>query len=334
MSSAPAAAVERGDRVWIGSFDGSQTSVRWVAEDKLTYSDAEQPENQELDREDFKKCLKTSAGTSARSPARADGTDVLAAIGVGARIGAEAAAAERTVVLATDGLSTTGCFDLTGGHAGRPALIATLIEECPSRPDWPGTLSGTALIMVGIGQTAAALTSSDVAFLGTLWQRMCEAADAAVCAVSNLPVARSGVPGTGDRPDPEIRFVQGAGPIPVPPMSFSADLLFATGSAEILEPGRKRLMAWAAGITGATRAEVIGYADVRDSVADNQRLSEERAAAVARQLTAAGLPGVRSRGAGETEATCRRPKLADGGWNDACLRRDRRVDIIVTTGEG
>jgi OOP family OmpA-OmpF porin len=277
------AAVERGDYVYAGSFDGTLGSIRWTAERKLTFSDAQQVPNQQGDREDFKECLNASVRDAAAAVAQADGTDVLAAIDVASQVGGRPGPGGRTVVIATDGMGTRGCFDLTGGNAGRPAFIEALLRDCPSRAGWPRGLGTTSLVMVGVGHPGVGgseLNSSDVSFLGTLWQQACEKAKAAMCSVSALPLSHSGESAPDSRrTDPPIRFVPGpATPKIRTVVTFGTDVLFATGSADIRAGGTDRLRQWARGTTGVTAVEVVGHADVRDTAQKNARLSEDRSA--------------------------------------------------------
>lgn len=82
-------------------------------------------------------------------------------------------------------------------------------------------------------------------------------------------------------------------------------LLFATDSAEVLPAGHKILAAIAgqAKLKGSTSVEVNGYTDTTGRKVHNQKLSEERAAAVAAELASNGVDTARlkSQGFGEKE---------------------------------
>jgi OOP family OmpA-OmpF porin len=80
--------------------------------------------------------------------------------------------------------------------------------------------------------------------------------------------------------------------------------------------------------------EVVGHTDTRAGTAHNQDLSKRRAARVAALLSGAQVSGVTSRGEGERGARCTEARLPGGGWNEPCLQRDRRVDIVFKTTKG
>ena len=332
-------AIGRGDRISIGSFDGSSATVRWEKQDEPTLAKSKRPENQESDREDFAECLNTAVRAAADRPAGVDRTDIQGALGVAAW--ATTGAKANTVVLATDGLSTTGCLDLTSqAAAGDPRWIDDLMAACPEKSDWPAVLAGKNLVMVGIGQPADGErppATGSVEFLRRLWQQVCTTARALSCDISTAPVGRRDAAKSG-RTDPPVRFVEsgGAPPISDHVVTLSSEELFDTDSATLRPGVAERLRPMIESIAGTTPAsvEVVGHTDTRASDAHNQDLSERRAAAVAALLTTGGLSGVSSRGVGETGAGCTRERLPGGAWNEPCLQRDRRVDVVVKTTRG
>jgi outer membrane protein OmpA-like peptidoglycan-associated protein len=87
--------------------------------------------------------------------------------------------------------------------------------------------------------------------------------------------------------------------------SVPNQLLFATDSAEVLPAGHKILAAIAGQVKlkGAAPIEVNGYADTTGRKVHNQKLSEERAAAVAAELATNGIEAsrIKSQGFGESE---------------------------------
>ncbi|NYF57146.1 OmpA family protein [Micromonospora purpureochromogenes] len=341
-------AVDRGDVVSIGTFDGSAATVAWTVENYPTASMSKRDSNRKRDRETARGCLGRTAGQAATTPARTNGTDVLGAMGVAATHTRLAGDQRRTVVVATDGLSTAGCADLSRGPVGKPQLIDAAASDCPKRPDWPTSLAGVHLTMVGVGHPAdgqPVLETGHLAWLQQYWERLCLVVGAASCEVSTAPVAvvRRGdtvAASTVPLTDPVVRFTPGAGP-PTPPVerkTYNVDsaALFPTDSDEVGQAGRKRLAEITEQIkdTSVTALEVIGYTDSRSSPGHNQALSQRRAAAVGRELTALGLPAPKTRGAGETGRLCPQEKLPDGSWDEACLQRNRRVEIVITTESG
>ncbi|MBQ1069433.1 MULTISPECIES: OmpA family protein [unclassified Micromonospora] len=340
------AAVERADVVSIGTFDGSAATVTWTVESYPTAATSKRPSNQAVERKDTKACLGRLAARAATITARTAGTDVLGAMSVAATHTGAAGDARRTVVLATDGLATAGCADLSREPVGAPRLIEASADDCPKRPDWPTSVKGVHLRMLGVGHPAdgqPVLETGHLAWLQQYWERLCLVAAAASCEVSTAPVAvvRRGDGSSGVPPaDPVVRFTPGAGP-PNPPAdrkTFNIDsaALFATGSDEVGAAGRQRLAEIAKQVdrSKVTALEVIGYTDSRGSDQYNRDLSERRAVTVGRELTSLGLPTPRTRGAGETGRLCTREQLPNGSWDEACLQRNRRVEIVMTTESG
>ncbi|WP_308201194.1 OmpA family protein [Paractinoplanes maris] len=329
------AAIGRGDLVFIGSFDGSASTVRWTAENRLTRADANLESNKKLLREAFKKCLTDAARQAAARTPEIGKTDIAGAIGVGAA--AAPRAAVLTVVIATDGLSNTGCLSLLSPSAGRSRWIDDLVGECPAQSGWPAALAGKSLVMLGLGQPAdnvAPLETGSVEFLERLWQRTCLAARALSCEVSTAPIARTDGTEKAGPVDPVVTFVPDSGPPPISPgpvFNLSSEELFDLDS-DVLREGaqeRLRLLATEIGRRDPVSIEVVGHTDSRGTVAHNLVLSRRRAERVSGVLAQAGLPNVSSTGSGEEDPLCTRAKLSDGSWDEVCLQRDRRVEIAV-----
>ncbi|MEV6707405.1 OmpA family protein [Micromonospora wenchangensis] len=341
-----AAAVDREEVVSIGTFDGSASTVAWAVRDRVTAPTSKRTNNQRLEREKTKFCLRRSASEAARTPARTTGTDILGALGVAGGQTAPAGEARRTVVIATDGLGTVGCTDLSRAPAGGAALIEAAVRDCPARTGWPAELAGNHLVMLGVGHPAEGQPipeTGQLAWLRQYWRRLCAAAQAASCEVSTAPVAvRSGGGGGAGQPptDPPVSFrPEGGPPLPEPegtvwPVPSAA--LFATDSDEVGQAGIARLgqIRKEIGTARVTRVEVIGYTDSRGGDRHNQDLSERRAAAVGVVLNGLGLPTPVTRGAGETGRICLTEQRPGGAWDEDCLQRNRRVEIVISTESG
>ena len=135
-------------------------------------------------------------------------------------------------------------------------------------------------------------------------------------------------------PAPEpVRVV--AAPPPAPEkVSLSADLLFAFNSATLKDAGKDKLDELAARLrdTDVNEIRIVGHADRIGGDAYNQRISEQRAAAVKDYLAkTANVQNMRTAGMGKAQPVtgdaCKRvqmrPKLIE------CLQPDRRVDIEI-----
>ncbi|XVU20896.1 OmpA family protein [Actinoplanes sp. CA-054009] len=328
-------AIGRGDLVSIGSFDGSASTVRWALQNHLTRSDANREENRRKQRAGFKACLTKAAGQATNRRAETDKSDIGGAINVAA------AADSRTVVVATDGIGTTGCLSLLSPSAGRARWIDDLVGRCPGRDGWPAALAGKNLVMLGVGQPAdgvAPPTTGTVEFLQRLWQRTCLAAQALSCEISTAPVARGDGAAESAHADPPVTFVADDGPPPISDVivNLSSEELFDLDSDELRPGAEERLRTTAAGLRerDPVAIHVAGHTDTRGGTEHNRRLSERRAAAVKKVLDAAGMPNVTSEGKGEADPLCTVEKRPDGSWNEPCLQRDRRVEITMKVKDG
>ncbi|SCG67937.1 OmpA family protein [Micromonospora coxensis] len=336
------AAIERRDVVSIGTFDGSAATVTWAIENRVTAPTSTTPDNQEYETEATRSCLRRVAAQAAATAPRTAGTDVLGALGVAAEQTRAAGEARRTVVLATDGLSTTGCTDLSRAPVGGEALIDAAVRDCPDRPEWPTSLVGADLLMVGVGNPVAGRPvpeTGHLAWLRQYWERLCLTVPAASCEVSTAPAPtrQSGV-ATSPPADPVVLFKPGAGPPPTPPditYSLPSAALFANESDVVGPEGVARLGAVRERIGNArvSRVEIVGHTDSRGGAAYNKALSERRAAAVGRELARLGLPVSVTRGVGETRRICLHERR-NGGWDEECLGRNRRVEIVITRESG
>jgi outer membrane protein OmpA-like peptidoglycan-associated protein len=108
---------------------------------------------------------------------------------------------------------------------------------------------------------------------------------------------------------------------------MSQDLLFATDSASLRGDQRDELRIVADSLRDYpdTRVDVVGHTDNTASEAYNQDLSERRAAAVAGELRAGGVPSSRIRAYGRGES---QPIAANS--TSSGRAQNRRVDIIIT----
>lgn len=114
-------------------------------------------------------------------------------------------------------------------------------------------------------------------------------------------------------------------------IALASDVMFASGSAEVLAGGRDKLRQFAGVLNRYPRTtiQVIGHTDSRGSEQLNRDLSERRAVAVADELVAAGVSSGRimtfGRGATSPVATNETPEGR---------QQNRRVEVIVAPDEG
>ncbi len=107
-------------------------------------------------------------------------------------------------------------------------------------------------------------------------------------------------------------------------LTESADAFFATASATLTAEGRARLEDYFRN-TEAYSYSVIGHTDSRGSDADNQRLSEARAQAVAAVAQSVGAVVESTTGYGESQPAATNA-TADG------MAQNRRVEVLCKKG--
>ncbi len=121
---------------------------------------------------------------------------------------------------------------------------------------------------------------------------------------------------------------------PWEPMIVDSDLAFDFGSATLTEPGKKKIDTYMPSIINYrdVRLEIVGHSDRIGNDSANQRLSEQRAQAVANHILATTklkADQIRVRGLGPRDPIVQcnqsnRQALID------CLAPNRRVEIRVT----
>jgi outer membrane protein OmpA-like peptidoglycan-associated protein len=109
-------------------------------------------------------------------------------------------------------------------------------------------------------------------------------------------------------------------------ITFGSDILFDVGRADLKEATKRQLTDFAQTLNKYPDTNILieGHADATGSDDLNQRLSKQRADAVADYLTSLGVKGNRidEKGYGETQP------IADNG-TEAGRSKNRRVDIAV-----
>lgn len=333
LHDAVRSAVDRRDAVSVAAFSGTEADLAWSLRDMSTDWRADNPnaDNQRDRRDEAVGCLDDVLARAQSSPPRAPDTDVLRAVSSAAdwlRQGS----GPRHLVVATDGLVTTGCASLVRARFAAGTEIDAIDRACRDAAEVrPDELTGVDVSLVGVGRPAPhqpVPTPAQVQWLVRLWQRLCTDAGGR-CQVGTAPAAGSGdgpapapVPSV---PDPVVPFGDGTRVYRVP-----AAGLFDTGQW-VVRPVAVPLLvdiAVAARTEPDARVTVNGYADPRGSVADNQVLSQRRADAVRDVLVANGVTNVEAHGLGETTAC---PDSGSAGTGTgADLPCARRVDIVVT----
>lgn len=149
---------------------------------------------------------------------------------------------------------------------------------------------------------------------------------AQVVAPAPAPVAQAApAPAPVAAPEPVIEKV-----------TLNADTLFDFDKAILRPQGREALDAFVGKLQGVELGAItaVGHTDRIGSSSYNQKLSDERAAAVKDYLVSKGVePGhVQTEGVGETQPVTKAGECAGGKSKSVieCLQPDRRVEIEVS----
>ncbi len=314
----------RGTRlISLGFFGGSSTTIDWKLGDVALPVPTGSGQRIQAEEKAAGSCLNSLVASAESAAPQVPGTDEMAALaGAGGQLQGAAASDDR-VVLITDGLSNTGCLNLSKVISQGQSASAVL-AACPEHAGL-AALHGVDLHVFG------PLTTAEQAWVVNYWQGLCTAlgvASGASCVAS----ASTDAARTSDvtrLADPAIVFPaipKGAGGLSVP-----ADLLFAFDSARLSPAGQSYLDIVLQQIKGQGRTitEVIGHTDAVGSKAYNMGLSQRRAAAVQSYLASRGFTSVRAVGVGEAGPDCSPQYTPAGAPIESCMAQDRRVQIIL-----
>lgn len=318
--------------VSFGTFDGSSATVNWQLSQVALPTPTGDGNEVQAEQQSAAKCLTGFVKNVLNSSApRAPGTDVMAALAAAAQQLQGTPSSADQVVLITDGLSNTGCLNLSD-VISRGKAASAVLAACPEHADL-ARLRGVSLQLNGIGFQAAQppLSTAEQAWVAGYWRDVCAALGVAA---PNLCVAAQGNTVTRGSavtrlPDPGIVFPavrKGAPSVLVP-----ADLLFAFGSSRLSAAGQAYLTLLAQQIRAQGRAitKIVGHTDAVGTAEYNLGLSRRRAQAVGGYLAQRGFKGVTAIGAGESGPACSPQYDSAGAPIESCMARDRRVQIFL-----
>ncbi|WP_326622902.1 OmpA family protein [Streptomyces decoyicus] len=329
--------VDRKDMVSVGSFSGDSAQITWIAKDRSTdwIKDNDNAINQKKRKQQAADCLTDLVGKAESAAPRSGGSNVLAALTAGVS-SLDAASGSRSLLVLTDGLSTTGCADLRAAAFRDTSEINAIARVCAARDETP-SLTGVDLTLAGLGQPATdqpAPTAAQRTWLTALWRKLCGAADPTApgtsCTLAPTAIGTAGQRAPDRKPpqDPVIRYADDR------PETYQLPgaALFDTNSSTVRPQALPLLndVAVRARTTPGSRVAVLGYVDPRGRPDNNQQLSQARANAVKKVLTGLGVTRVTAHGRG-LPTGCSKPADAAGGRMTAeeKLQCDRRVDIEI-----
>lgn len=260
-----------------------------------------------------------------------DGLDISETLSLAAR----AANTPDKIIIVSSGLGTTGAIDYR--QLGLQAKPEYLVHELRTRGALPD-FKNEKVMFSGLADTAGRQQELPTTYRRQLiadMKEICRAGDAVQCDIDRE--LRHFMPPRTTQPSPTV-------PIPAiksvpapsgsPPGSIQqvipADLLFAFDKAT-LEPDASAVLEplVTKAVSGNYRVRVVGYADPVGSDEYNQKLSEDRAQAVAKRLVNNGLPEERFfeiRGVG-TSADPPTAGYSNGKIDEAKCANLRRVVI-------
>jgi OOP family OmpA-OmpF porin len=324
-------AVKEGDVVSIGAFDGSAATVQWIADELITNRGSGNDGNKEDDRITAVECLGKEVEHAMAARARNPGSDILGAIDMaGEKLAARGGA--RRIVVATDGLATVGCANLTKVDIGTADVAERLSQQCKQRPH--PDLSKTKIVLLGVGIPATGQpvpSSGQLYSVAGVWERLC--ADLAGADNCTVPLTSIKPSDNGPAADPEV--TDPVVPFPTEKSQtyeLQFETLFTPNSFQISGAGQQRIADVANEIkaSGAVRVVVHGYTEAQASPADNLWLAQHRADAVRAQLVKQGVTVVLTQAHPGTAPQCG-PARRDGQQDEITRQCKRRVDIVATT---
>lgn len=263
-----------------------------------------------------------AAEAIAETAARTAGLDLLRGITEATR-GVRPA----TLVVLSNGLSTSGAFDLRQvDWDADPEAVAAQLSGADQLPD----LRGWTVLFSGLGAAAGAqppLPNPARKTLVRYWRSICAASRAKRCDVDDtrLPAnpANAGV-ATPVVPVPGVSSVVGPDERVITTVLQSA-LGFAGDSAVLSADGRALLVAVAGAVGGKRPVTVVGFAadPPGSTAAGRQQLAAERATTVANVLAELGIEST-ANGVGAPPGET---AMVEGRFDEATAGDMRRVEI-------
>lgn len=315
--------------VSLGTFNGSSTTVTWELADASLPTPKGTAALIRKEQLAAGQCLTPLVTQAMRGAPPVPGTDVMSALdAAGLKLGSSPPGHSR-VVLFTDGLSNAGCLNLNKVlRVGESP--ADVVRSCVGQGGL-ARLGGTNLQLRGVGFQALdkPLTTGEQSWLVNYWRDLCTALKVAApqSCVTSEGSSSLRTSDTARLADPPITFPRVHGARIVVP----APLLFAFNSATLTPTALSYLDILAQKIRSSGRpiTQIIGHTDRVGTAAYNLGLSQRRAQAVRSYLAQQGFTRISASGVGFSQPACRAEYTSSGRPNEACMARDRSVDIIL-----
>lgn len=318
-----------GTLVSAGVFGGD---VDWRIR-KVTPGDSSDNNRNAYAARDVPICLKRDLARAFQAAPGKAGTDILRAL---SQAGEELQDVDgpKQIVIATDGLSNTGCADVRAAPIGDHSAIPGIVKSC--RPEIPKLDKDIHVRMIGLGNPADGwpdVKTPHRVWLVDLWSQLCKATGATCFPASSKAPERTRVSGTAKRPaDPEVKMPA----IEVDPsvnpavITVPDSVLFDFDSSRLAPRAQdavEQIMRFL-GQVKYTKIEVRGHTDAQGTPEHNQTLSTDRADAVRSALKTKGARKLTAEGFGERKPRCT-PQYKNGVPDPVAMACNRRVEVVV-----
>lgn len=319
-------AAKQGHKIEVVRVDGVPTVA-------VTATFATNGRNQQIRDRDLANFVRQIGTSVTALQPKAPEADVLGALTEAAQI----TPAGGTIVLIDSGIPTTGplSFQNSDMFGAAPTDVATFLASQHLLPD----LSGRSLLLVGIGDTAdpqPALAGNVQEQITALWKTVADKAGAACSIPVPMEATRTSISTTV-----AVTVVQ-----PPPPPTFGCGTTvladngavgFVVGTANFRDPAaaKQTLQGLADVLRGhSQQVKLIGTTSSEGTDGANQKLSEQRAAAVKAVLVQLGVAGSRitPTGAGEHYPDRVVDTTKDGVLIPSAAAHNRSVVVQLTCG--
>lgn len=318
------------DIVAVGVFGGS---VTWQPQ-KITAGRSSDAQRTREDFEDIRGCLIGNLDKSLQTAPAKPHSDVLRALAE-ARDQVRLRAGAKTIYLATDALSNTGCADLRAAPIGDLTAIPAMVKSCA--PEIPQLGKEYTVGLVGVGNPGEGwsdIGTPQRTWLVKFWKTMCEATGAKClepdpAEPGTTPTSGITMPAEHDVSMPVIREAVGNPAVLTVPSSLLFDIDSYTLAPDRAQDALQQVHDYLGRIK--YRSVVIaGHTDSSGTPDHNRTLSRRRAAAVADMLRQKGVQNITTEGYASTRPACA-PELVNGRLDPVRMACNRRVEILVYT---
>ncbi|MFB9415543.1 OmpA family protein [Dactylosporangium matsuzakiense] len=319
-----------GGLVAIGVFGGA---VEWKTQ-VVTPAKSRDAQRTELDFTDMRKCLTTNLSDAMKAVPSLPQSDILRALAEGAEY-VRKWSGPKSLYLATDGLSNTGCADLRAASIGDTSEIPQIVSGCAA--EIPKLDDSYTVTLLGVGNAAPGwsdIKTPQRTWIAALWKALCDASKAKCQTPDTAKPKTSDLSGVKPAADndvtmPAIKVVTDGPTVVTVPASLLFDVdkfTLAPGrSQDVLQEIFKNL----AGLH-PKRIEVAGHTDSTGTPEHNRDLSRKRAETVAGELRAQNFPNVTTNGYASDRPACT-PEYKEGKPDRIAMACNRRVEIIAYT---